>query len=306
MKEYVQSPLNYTGGKYKLLSQIIPLFPNHIDTFVDLLCGGGTVGANVSCNQVVFNDADKHVMGLLSLFDREDPCRLKEDVLDIIKHYGLSLVAEHSYDYYGCDSSKGLSLYNKEPFLNLREQFNRLSTKDHRYYLYLYVLVVYAFNNQLRFNAKGQFNLPVGKRDFNKDMQEKLVVFMERLHQIKITLTCADFTVFNAGRLTPDDFVYVDPPYLITCASYNEKNGWNRIHERRLYDYLDQLDAHHIRFAFSNVLMSKGKKNELLSAWLDNNRGRYRCNHLNYSYSNSNYHKLDRQSVDDEVLIINY
>ena len=35
-KKYVKSPLNYTGGKYKLLPQIVPLFPEGIDTFVDL------------------------------------------------------------------------------------------------------------------------------------------------------------------------------------------------------------------------------------------------------------------------------
>ena len=36
----IQSPLNYTGGKYKLLPQILPLFPKDIDVFVDLFCGG--------------------------------------------------------------------------------------------------------------------------------------------------------------------------------------------------------------------------------------------------------------------------
>ena len=35
----IQSPLNYTGGKYRLLSQILPLFPDDIETFakVDIL-----------------------------------------------------------------------------------------------------------------------------------------------------------------------------------------------------------------------------------------------------------------------------
>ena len=37
--EYIKSPLNYTGGKYKLLPQIIPIFPSDINTFVDLFGG---------------------------------------------------------------------------------------------------------------------------------------------------------------------------------------------------------------------------------------------------------------------------
>ena len=39
-KEVIPSALNYTGGKYKLLSQILPLFPKDADQVVDLFCGG--------------------------------------------------------------------------------------------------------------------------------------------------------------------------------------------------------------------------------------------------------------------------
>ena len=36
LNKYIKSPLNYTGGKFKLLSQIVPLLPQNINTFVDL------------------------------------------------------------------------------------------------------------------------------------------------------------------------------------------------------------------------------------------------------------------------------
>lgn len=49
----IQSPLNYTGGKYKLLPQILPLFPKDIDVFVDLFCGGCNVGINVDCSKII-------------------------------------------------------------------------------------------------------------------------------------------------------------------------------------------------------------------------------------------------------------
>ena len=53
---YIKSPLNYVGGKYRLLSQIIPLFPDKIDTFVDLFGGGFNVGINVNANRIIYND----------------------------------------------------------------------------------------------------------------------------------------------------------------------------------------------------------------------------------------------------------
>ncbi len=38
--ELIKSPLNYTGGKYNLLTQLFPLFPDEINTFIDLFGGG--------------------------------------------------------------------------------------------------------------------------------------------------------------------------------------------------------------------------------------------------------------------------
>lgn len=39
--EFIKSPLNYTGGKFKLLPQLLDVFPKDIETFVDLFAGGG-------------------------------------------------------------------------------------------------------------------------------------------------------------------------------------------------------------------------------------------------------------------------
>ncbi|MDK7859437.1 DNA adenine methylase, partial [Klebsiella pneumoniae] len=50
-KEYIKSPLNYIGGKYRILNQIMPLFPKDIKTFVDLFSGGGNVGINVKAEK---------------------------------------------------------------------------------------------------------------------------------------------------------------------------------------------------------------------------------------------------------------
>ena len=65
---YIKSPLNYVGGKYKLLSQIIPLFPDNINTFVDLFGGGFNVGINVKANHYVYNDICEQVVDLLKKF----------------------------------------------------------------------------------------------------------------------------------------------------------------------------------------------------------------------------------------------
>lgn len=305
-KELIQSPLNYTGGKYKLLPQILPHFPKDIDYFVDLFCGGGNVGINVSCNKVLFNDNNSIIRYMFATFknmDKEETFRLIDS---IIKEYGLSDSDKYGYEYYGCNSADGLSKYNTDGYLRLREDFNKMQNKDYGYYITLYVLIVYSFNNQIRFNRKGEFNLPAGKRDFNRKMREKLSAFIDRLKSGDYTFESNDFREISDEDWNDKTFVYVDPPYLITCATYNEQDGWNEELEKELLNYLDRLNDRGIRFALSNVLQSKGKENKILLDWVNRNIGKYRVIYLDYTYSNSNYHTKDRTSKTDEVLIVNY
>ena len=72
----------------------------------------------------------------------------------------------------------------------------------------LYLLIVYSFNNQLRFNRKGEFNLPVGKRDFNSKMQGKLEAFIDLLEGYEILeLARTGITGLSRGV---DDVFYLE------------------------------------------------------------------------------------------------
>lgn len=303
--ELIQSPLNYTGGKFKLLPQILPLFPANIDIFVDLFCGGANVGVNVKSNKTILNDTNDNLTLLFSMFKN-----LGDDFLplvdEIIEKYQLSQSSKYGYDYYNCDSNTGLAPYNKDKFLKLRDDFN--NSKDIGYYHYamLYTLILYSFNNQIRFNSNGHFNLPVGKRDYNEKMKQKLQKFIDRLKGKDYKFSNLDFRDFDISTLNSNSFVYADPPYLITCATYNEQGGWNEADEHDLLDFLNDLQKNNIKFALSNVLRSKGKENSILIDWTQRNSDKYKVINLNYSYNNSNYQTKNKNEITEEVLIINY
>lgn len=303
--ELIQSPLNYTGGKFKLLPQILPLFPTNIDIFVDLFCGGANVGVNVKSNKTILNDTNDNLTLLFSMFKN-----LGDDFLplvdEIIEKYQLSQSSKYGYDYYNCDSNTGLAPYNKDKFLKLRDDFN--NSKDIGYYHYamLYTLILYSFNNQIRFNSNGHFNLPVGKRDYNEKMKQKLQKFIDRLKGKDYKFSNLDFRDFDISTLNTNSFVYADPPYLITCATYNEQGGWNETDERDLLNFLNDLHRNNIKFALSNVLRSKGKENSILIDWTQRNSDKYKVINLNYSYNNSNYQTKNKNEITEEVLIINY
>ena len=294
-KKYIKSPMNYTGGKYKLLHQIEPLFPENINLFVDLFTGGGNIAANVKANKIVANDCEENIIGIYKTFQKYDNVdELIGQIEEIIKTYGLTI--------------DNMEAYNK-----FRNDYNSLKTSQGNYppplssyniNILLYVLICYSFNHQYRFNSKGEFNMPFGKErsQWNENMKNNLINFHRRIKEKDIVFLNKDFRQLKVDKLGINDFVYCDPPYLITCATYNEKDGWNQECEEDLLNLLDELNTKKIKFALSNVLYSKGKTNDLLIEWSK----KYNVHHLDYTYQNCNYHTKDKTNKSDEVLITNY
>ena len=295
--DYLKSPLNYTGGKYKLLSQIIPLFPSSFDTFIDLFTGGCNVAININANNIVANDINPKIIELYNYFKNRKLEKIENEIESIIKKYNLSNSSFYGYEYYNTNSKLGLSNYNKEKYLRLREEYNKNPNP-----IMFYTLIIYAFNNQIRFNKKGEFNLPVNKRDFTQNMRKNLKLFVQRIQKKNISFVAKDF---NDIDIPNNSFVYVDPPYLATIASYNENRGWTEEHEYKLLKYLDKLDNRGIKFALSNVLENKGVKNNILLKWCQSDKYRVHC--IDNSYSNCSYQTKNRdKDSTEEVLITNY
>ena len=295
--------MNYIGGKFELLTQLKPLFPE-TSCFLDLFSGGGNVGINSEATKIIFNDKNKNVIDLLEFFKNTETKSLLKKIDEIIKEYGLSNTSLFGYEYYGCNSSKGLSDYNKDKFLKLRNDFNNTEKNGSKDLALLYVLIVFSFNNQIRFNRKGEFNLPVGKRDFNSKMRSKLILFSEALKRNDISFLNKDFREIDLKLLPSDTFIYCDPPYLITTATYNENGSWTNKDEIDLLNFLNKVNKLDFKFALSNVLSAKNKINVLLKEWIEING--YNCHSLLKSYSNSNYQRKNKNTISEEVLITNY
>lgn len=302
---YISSPLNYTGGKFRILDQLLPEFPKDISRCFDLFCGGCNVGINVKAKRTLFTDSCSQLIALFSLMKKLTADEFEDSVKRIIARFGLSDTDTYGYEYYGCESSSGLGRYNKDAYARLRDYYTTLPDDAVDKSIALYVLIVFSFNNQIRFNAKGAYNLPVGKRDFNSKMKSKLRRFINRLHEGNYEFACSDFRSLDLTRIGKGDFVYADPPYLVTTASYNENGGWTEKDETDLLAQLDRIHARGCRFALSNVTQSNGKENRLLIGWIESNRGRYRVIEISRSYSNANYQRKD-SGESHEVLVVNY
>lgn len=270
--------MNYTGGKFKLLEQIKPLFPQKSEVFLDVFGGGLDVSINVLdiSQNVIANDIVPQLIQLYEYFKENDPDLILETIKKRIEEFDL-----------GRD--------NKEQYINFRENvYNK-----EKHILDFYILICHSFCNQIALNKDGDFKETYGQRTFNPAIEKRFIEFCERIKFIDFTNV--HFLDFDYEILNENDFVYLDPPYLITEAKYNK--SWSENEEESLYELLDLLNEMKVKFALSNVVEHKNKKNEILLDWSK----RYNLMELNFDYKarNQNVGKSN-VGTTKEVLVTNY
>lgn len=298
--KFIRSPLFYVGDKYKLLKEIKPKFPTEMERFIEPFSGGGSVFLNVSADEFLLNDIDKNVFSLHNFLIKhsKSPSKFFKEVDKIIHKYDLSrsykedivpneLKEKYKKTYY--------AKFNKKNFEKLRNDFN--NEKDFNLYKF-YVLLIYGFNRMIRFNSSGKYNLPVGNVDFNNNVVTALNDYFEKVKAEKIKWHNLDYSSFlQKAKPTKNDFLYFDPPYLITFSEYNKL--WNEQNEKELIKTLDKLNKQNIRFACSNVVFYKGQENKIFNEWAKN---------YNVIPVKSNYISYHDNSIKTftEVLVTNY
>jgi len=297
---FKRSPFFYVGDKYKLIGRIKEYFPANIETFVEPFLGGGSVFMNVEAKRYILNDIDSNVIALHKFLVSQSA---KENVLlkrikKIAEHYNLSrsvfenvvplsLKKQWVKTYY--------AEYNRKGYGLLKSDYNNSKKKNP---LILYLLLIYGFNRMLRFNRLGEFNIPVGNVDLNQNVLKSLRDYFVVVKGKSIKFYSQDFKKFITGlKLKKNDFVYIDPPYLISASEYNKL--WSDRQEAELLEILSNLNKKGIRFALSNITAYNGRKNKKLIAWMKD----YKVIRIDSNYIS--YHNNTKKKID-EVLIINY
>lgn len=289
--KYLESPIFYMGNKYKLLKQLIPLFPKQCDTFLDLFGGSGVVSMNYQgTRKTIYNEFNGNIVNLVKIMVENKPQELDVYFKDKIKQYDLE-----TYDIKTVDK---ISERRKDNYNKLRYDYNNSINKDYRD---LFLLACYSINHLIRFNKDSQFNASSGKGTYNEKRYKKICDMNEQFKNIEIfNKNCfdIDFSLLEKG-----DFVYCDPPYLNTEAVYNEKRafgGWNIDDDYKLFDILEKLNDKGVKWGLSNVFVNRGKENTHLIEWCNKNN-------WNVYHLNRNYNPFSRgNSNNDEVYICNY
>ena len=265
----IEPPFNYTGSKYKLLPQILPLFDYSRRTFVDLFTGGGSVYVNV--------------------LDRFDKILINDVIVDLIGiHKAMALDAEELETQTRTILS---GIHDRASYEKVRAEYNQSPSPAG-----LFALMLSCTNNMLRFNKSFKFNQTYGERSWNQRTSEKMAAFQREAgkHKDKITYSSQRF---HEVKIPEGSFVYIDPPYSNSFAGYN--CYWEPNDEQRLLSFILECGKDS-SVCVSGTLVHDGKSNSLLQSLISAGWKKVdvRCD----------YNKVSRVGAKDvqEVVVANY
>lgn len=234
MEKLIIPPIKCQGIKTKL----IPFIKEHVHfskegTWIEPFVGTGVVAFNISPQKALLSDKNQYI---ISFYQKIQSGEITEQIMREFLEYHGEFLRRYGADYY----------------LEMRRKFNE--NGDPLYFLFLNRS---DFNGMIRFNRKGQFNVPFCKKPerFSKAYITKICNQVSRVADIMEnkdwTFVCQDWqqTLLQA---TAKDYVYLDPPYIGRDTSY--VGEWPEEEAIELSKY-----AHKIP---SNVCLSMWKENQ--------------------------------------------
>lgn len=279
LKFFNKSFLRYSGNKYKLLPQLEPLFPKNINTFYDVFGGSATMCLNTKAQQFHYNEYDKTIFNIVKLLYETDTTKL--------------------FDYIDKQSSE-FDIKSAENFMKFRSYINnnKNDLSDFEYFANLYLIHFYSFSNIIRLNSEGFINIPFGNRVYNFEKKQSAKDSIKILKSLDLKLTNKSFVDLDFTKLSTKDFIYLDPPYLITGALYNKT--WSTDLENSLLTLLQKLLETDVKFGLSNVTHHNEDTNNLLIAFIESNKQNLSVNNIKTVYTLSR-----AKTISTEVYVTN-
>ncbi|MDA3053337.1 Dam family site-specific DNA-(adenine-N6)-methyltransferase [Campylobacter sp. JMF_01 NE2] len=289
----IVSPILYMGNKSRLIRRgLINLFPDCINTFVDVFAGSATVAMNTTANNYILNDIDETLQEYYAMFSKFNDKYIIEHIKLRIAEFNLPQKTTIR-----CFSDKDEVEIYKQAYHRFRDSYNK-----HKNTLDLYTLMFFAFSQQFRVNQKGDFNMPFGNNCFSAQNEKNIINGCNFFSQSNVKIQKQDFVALLEQIIfNNDDFVYFDSPYSITTATYNENAKWGVDDDFRLFEMCKILHNKGIKFGISNVLFNKGIENVILRDFCKDN-GFYV-----FSPNNFQYHACGKENKkQQEVFVCNY
>lgn len=193
MNNIAKSFLKWPGGKFRALQFLKPhLTP--AKRMVEPFVGSGVVSLNTDYSNYLLCDANKDLICLYQ----------------IIQNNHLSYIKESKKMFHQINN-------NADSYYEIRNAFNASTDVFLRSIYFLY-LNRFGYNGLCRYNNSGIFNVPFGKYRQPYFPEKEIIFFAEKTKSA--VFECADFRQ-TLKKITSNDVVYCDPPYIPTSKTAN-------------------------------------------------------------------------------------
>lgn len=221
--------IKYRGGKSKEINNFIEFIPNQYDRYIEPFAGGAALFFYLAPNAALINDINSRLVNFYSAV-RENFDSLKAELTRLELTYRSNQMEYEQIKMK--DKSRHVENKNEVLYYLLRDMYNGIIEKKYLDATLYYFINKTSYSGMLRFNSKGEFNVPFGRyKNFNTQL-----VSEEHSELLKRTeITNEDYSeIFN--RCTVNDFVFLDPPYDCIFTDYGniEQNGFTEDNHRRL------------------------------------------------------------------------
>ncbi len=276
MKIYVP-PIKIQGIKTKLVPIIKANVELNANTmWIEPFMGSGVVGFNVAPKNAIFSDTNPYTIDFYNKLKSKEITSNR--VREFLENEGKKL-------------SKGDDKY----YYEVRNRFN----KTHNPLDFLF-LNRSCFNGMIRFNRKGEFNVPYGHKNnrFSKAYITKIVnqvkYVEDMIQENNWQFICQSFeaTIKNAPQ---NSFIYCDPPYIGRHVDYYD--SWCEEEEKKLKEVLSESNN---KFMLSTWDYNEYRKNEYLDRIWSN------CNKIDVEHFYYVGPKEENRNPMMEALLTNY
>lgn len=203
----IRSIVKWPGGKGRVLPDLLPVLPEG-NCLVEPFVGGASVFLNTEYNNYILSDINPDLINLYRV-TRNTPDELISLSRDLFKNRNTD-----------DDYAKIRAMFNHPKGRRLRQYFDSVARAA--FFLYLNR---HGYNGAVRYNMKGEYNVPYGKDKDKKTQylpETEIRLFSEKARDTSAAFFCWDFTeTVVSPLLTSDTVIYCDPPYLPVSATAN-------------------------------------------------------------------------------------
>lgn len=239
--------IKYRGGKSKEIKYFLDFIPKKYNRYIEPFAGGAALFFYLEPCSAIINDINPRLINFYMAIQNNFEL-LKQELSILQLTYQSN---QKNYEMLKSQKSSSQYVVNKNETLYylLRDMYNGIIDKKYLDATLYYFINKTSYSGMLRFNSKGEFNVPFGRyKNFNTD----LISVGHHNLLAKTDISNDDYLdVFE--RCSVDDFVFLDPPYDCIFTDYGN------------VDHDDFTEENHIKLAqdfrnlSSKALMVIGK-----------------------------------------------